>query len=390
MHKIIHISSDEKFINSAYYQFEKVSPNQNEFYIYGTIRENIKHIKLNDTFHFFELSQNFFELFNDSIIIFHSLPNELIKYLQFINKSNKVVWLLFGFETYEDKLLYPDNVLLDTITYKHFKTKSNRFSFKEQLKYYLFPIIRKLKRDLYYSKQEYQIIRRNEKLNNLKRVDYFGFAFDEEYKFQCELLNIKRPFFYFGYYPLEFIVNIKIEIKQNKNKIIIGHSGFPNGNHLDVINKIKNYNLSDVEVVIPFSYGEKNYINFVKNEISSKNIEVTFLEDFIPLSDYSELLNDVKIAILNNRRQQAIGNIITLIYFGAKVFLSEKNTFYQFLKRQNIIIYNYENELNDNSINFELTKEEMIFNKQKMIELFSEKKLLSGLQSSIENGKNGK
>lgn len=31
--KIIHIATDEKFINTAYWQFEKVAPGQNVFYI---------------------------------------------------------------------------------------------------------------------------------------------------------------------------------------------------------------------------------------------------------------------------------------------------------------------------------------------------------------------
>ncbi|WP_334125075.1 TDP-N-acetylfucosamine:lipid II N-acetylfucosaminyltransferase [Empedobacter brevis] len=281
-------------------------------------------------------------------------------------------------------MLYSENVLLDKITYKYFRNKSIGFNFKEQVKYYLFPFIRKIKKDLYYSEKEYQIIKREEKLNNLKRVDYIGSSFEEEKQIQSKILKFDRPLFDFWYYPLEVIVDMRTEINLNKGKVLIGHSGFSNGNHLDVVYKIKNYNLSNVEVIIPFSYGEKKYMEIVKKEIASLKINVKFLEDFMPLSLYSGLLNDVKIAVFNNRRQQAIGNIITLIYFGSKVFLSEKNTFYQFLKRQNVLVYNYEKELNDTSINVELTENEMIFNQQKMIELFSEKKLLNDLKESLE------
>ncbi len=384
MHKIVHICQDEKFINSAYLQFEQLYPNQNEFYIYDCLNGETKHIKRNETFHFFELNQEFFESLNNSIVVFHSIPNHLAKYLQFINKSNKVVWFLFGFETYGDQMLYSENVLLDKITYKYFRNKSIGFNFKEQVKYYLFPFIRKIKKDLYYSEKEYQIIKREEKLNNLKRVDYIGSSFEEEKQIQSKILKFDRPLFDFWYYPLEVIVDMRTEINLNKGKVLIGHSGFSNGNHLDVVYKIKNYNLSNVEVIIPFSYGEKKYMEIVKKEIASLKINVKFLEDFMPLSLYSGLLNDVKIAVFNNRRQQAIGNIITLIYFGSKVFLSEKNTFYQFLKRQNVLVYNYEKELNDTSINVELTENEMIFNQQKMIELFSEKKLLNDLKESLE------
>ena len=103
----------------------------------------------------------------------------------------------------------------------------------------------------------------------------------------------------------------------------------------------------------------------------------------MPLEDYNKILEGVKIAILNNRRQQAIGNIIALLYMGAKVFLSKKNTYYHFLKRNNIIVYCYEKDLNEKTINMGLNFEEIEHNRKMLFSLYNSKQLQSELQNSV-------
>jgi len=102
------------------------------------------------------------------------------------------------------------------------------------------------------------------------------------------------------------------------------------------------------------------------------------------LSDYNELLSNVGIAIFNNHRQQALGNTIALLWFGVKIFLSEQNPFYTFLKRNNIHIFSYENELNENSCNTFLTQEEIEQNRYILFKLLQQDVVTAILKKHID------
>jgi len=385
--KFIHICQDEKFINSAYNQFEELYPENNLLLVYGCSDKILNHIKISKEKIIFleniDQVTNFID--SNGIIIFHSLPDHILRVLDKIDTSIPIVWLLFGYETYGDSSLYSFKNQFDKLTYRLFNEKSLNFSIKEHLKFYLFPLIRNVKKDLYVSKIEHQHNLLKEKIKRLKQVDYFGFAYKDEYEYQCKLLKFERPFFNFLYYPLERIVNINQLINSNKNVIMIGHSGFPNGNHLDIINKIKEYKIGNSILKIPFSYGNANYINAVKPYLLQKRSDLHFIEEFVPLEEYNIFLNDVKVAIFNNRRQQAVGNIIALLFMGAKIFLSERNTFLHFLKDNKIKIYSYENQLTEDAINKGLTLCEIENNRKILFSLFNAKKLKEELQNSINN-----
>lgn len=384
MPRFLHICQDEKFINSAYKQFEELYPEKNDFYIYGCNKKETKHIQLNENFHFVDsLSDTFKNIPENCIVIFHSLPDLVIENLYLLPKSVKTVWFQFGFEVYEDKNLYSENQLLDTITKKYFSINAPHENWKDKIKTNIFPFIRIFKKDLYYTYGEIASQKRKSKIKHLERINFWGTSFEEEAINLSKTLGYQRPFFNFTYYPIEKIIDTELNFSPDKKFIMIGHSGFPNGNHLDVISKIKNYQLGETQLIIPFSYGVTKYINEVKPLLLKVRSDIKFIEDFMPLEDYNKILEGVKIAILNNRRQQAIGNIIALLYMGAKVFLSKKNTYYHFLKRNNIIVYCYEKDLNEKTINMGLNFEEIEHNRKILFSLYNSKQLQSELQNSV-------
>ena len=88
MPRFLHICQDEKFINSAYKQFEELYPEKNDFYIYGCNKKETKHIQLNENFHFVDsLSDTFKNIPENCIVIFHSLPDLVIENLYLLPKS---------------------------------------------------------------------------------------------------------------------------------------------------------------------------------------------------------------------------------------------------------------------------------------------------------------
>ena len=170
--------------------------------------------------------------------------------------------------------------------------------------------------------------------------------------FLVKLIQQRKQFFNFWYYPLELIVDVTDLIYLPKKNLLIGNSGYKSGNHLDVFHAIKTFSIpTDAQVIVPLNYGESAYIQEVLAS-GKKHFKTMFnpLLNFMPLHEYNTHLESVGVAILNNKRQQAVGNTIALLWFGAKVFLSNKNPFYHYLKRMGVEIYSYETELNAKSI----------------------------------------
>lgn len=377
---IVHICDDEKFINSAITQFESCFPEQNTFYVFPiSTEEDFKHIQSSTFVHKTNkeaLTQIIPSITNDTIVVLHSLSPEFYDFVLQLPIQIKIVWLCFGFEVYNDSNYFKSNVLLDVITRTKFPDfkKSKKDQFIEILR----PYFRLLKPSFPFSSKEY-------KRKVFKRLDYFGCPFLEEYQSVKKLLGIKRTFFNFWYYPLDIIVDVKKPIQYPKAKMIIGNSGFKSGNHLDVFDKIKEYSLRGSEIIVPLNYGKANYIKEILSQ-GKKDFKDSFkpLLDFMPLAAYNTILESVGVAILNNKRQQAVGNTIALLWFGAKVFLSHKNPFYHYLKRIGVLVYCYETELNEKSISQFLSLEQMEHNRKLLYQELNHAHLAGLLKEQIE------
>jgi hypothetical protein len=377
--QIVHICEDEKFINSAVEQFEHCFPRQNTFYVLPvSTDENFKHVKSQDFIHrtaAADLISISSTLSNSTIVVLHSLSPRFYDFILQLPTNIKIIWFCFGFEVYNDSNYFKNDLLLDKLTKQKFpetkKTAKDKF-IEAARPYYRF-----VKPTLPMSPKEY-------KHKVMQRINYLGSSFEEEFENVCKLTRLKKQFFHFWYYPLEIITDTQKPIVFPKRNIIIGNSGFKSGNHLDVFDKIKAYSLPDIEIVVPLNYGEAKYIQDILIE-GKKVFNATFqpLLDFMPLAAYNTILESVGVAILNNKRQQAVGNTIALLWFGAKVFLSQKNPFYHYLKRKGVIVYCYETELNNKSISQFLSLEQMEHNRIVLFQELNQSHLATLLKEQI-------
>jgi dTDP-N-acetylfucosamine:lipid II N-acetylfucosaminyltransferase len=378
--QIVHICEDEKFINSAVEQFEHCFPGQNTFFVLPVSSdENFKHVKSQTFIHKTtpeNLTQVSSSISNEAIVVLHSLSPRFYDFVLQLPKNIKIIWFCFGFEVYNDANYFKNDLLLDKLT-KH-KFPETKKSKKDKFIEVARPYYRLVKPSLSLSPKEY-------KHKVMQRIDYLGSSFYEEFEQVSRLIKQKKKFFDFWYYPLELIVGVQKPIVYPKTNIIIGNSGFKSGNHLDVFDKIKNYSLKDIEIVVPLNYGEPKYIQEVLAE-GKKDFNVAFkpLLDFMPLAEYNTILESVGVAILNNKRQQAVGNTIALLWFGAKVFLSHKNPFYHYLKRTGVLVYCYEMELTEKSISQFLSLEQMEHNRIVLFQELNQAHLADLLKEQIE------
>ncbi|SDG47414.1 TDP-N-acetylfucosamine:lipid II N-acetylfucosaminyltransferase [Psychroflexus sediminis] len=363
--KFIHIAKDEKFINSAYWQFEQVVPGQNVFYIlvddlspdklkYLSLRENMILIK-NDLVSMREFLESiktfthfiFHGLGYESSIIFNRLPEGSIRY-----------WMLFGIEFYQNQYLYDNNNLFGGETNLLYKRSLSKFrSLKTLFKAKYYRINKKTK------------IPELEIKEAIENADFLGIFYKEEFNFiKSRIKNEKLEHLKFSYYPIEKMLN-DAEAFVSGNNILLGNSASYTNNHLEVLNLLSNLNISDKKVICPLSYGDEYYAKTIIKEGRNK-LKNSFeaLNDFIPLHKYNSYLEQCGFVIMNHYRQQAVGNVMTMLWMGAKVFLDDRNTLYHYLKRINVNVFNIKHDLNQKELSHLLNREQRLHNRKILLD----------------------
>ncbi|MGK7376401.1 TDP-N-acetylfucosamine:lipid II N-acetylfucosaminyltransferase [Planococcus sp. 1R117A] len=133
--------------------------------------------------------------------------------------------------------------------------------------------------------------------------------------------------------------------------IQIGNSADPTNKHIEAFKRLERFKDENIKVFVPLSYGDKKYAQEVILEgeriFGDKFIP---LIDFLPPSEYSNYLNSIDIAIFNNNRQQALGNIYALLYLNKKVILrSDTSMSNHFIEKFDIHL---EDALNINNLKY--------------------------------------
>ncbi len=164
-----------------------------------------------------------------------------------------------------------------------------------------------------------------------------------DYELARKWYGAKGDYYYSFVYPSNLYKEYNIpNTNQSNTKIIqIGNSATQTNNHLEVFEKLKLYKNEDIKIICPLSYGDSHIRNIVikrgKEIFSDKFIPII---DFMPYNEYLNLLSKVDIAIFNHDRQQAIGNMITLLGLGKKVYIRDDITTWDFCKEHNLKVFN--------------------------------------------------
>lgn len=157
--------------------------------------------------------------------------------------------------------------------------------------------------------------------------------------------ELYKCLYYPSVIPNYSINNNKNNNKNNQNKfILIGNSASPTNNHKSILNKIRKTNLDNTKLICPLSYGDMSYAKSIKKYgkelFGDKFIS---LDSFLTINAYNKLLKNIDIAIFNHKRQQAMGNILTLLYLGKKVYIRDDIVTWEFFRQNNIKVYSINN-----------------------------------------------
>ncbi|WP_339652784.1 TDP-N-acetylfucosamine:lipid II N-acetylfucosaminyltransferase [uncultured Maribacter sp.] len=376
--ELIHISDDEKFVDNIYWQFEKIYPGQNKYYILvDNASKALKYVTKRNGFIIVEKKnyRTISKLLNpDNIVFIHNL--EEYKSRIVLETSGKVnfVWMFYGVEYFS---FFDAGDLFGPISrkyqYQWLKTFLKR---KFEPLFLTYHFIKNKK------KHPRLLIR-----EAVKKVSYFAIVHEEDFLLVKNKLRVELKHFLFSYYPLEFIVSDLGNGGVNSNNILLGNSSFLSNNHFEAIQILSKMNIQGRKIITPLSYGDADYAEEVMN-VGKIRFGASFvpINNFMPLKEYNKILNSCSVAIFNNYRQQAIGNTITLLWMGTKVYLDERNTFYQFLKRLKIHIFSINKDLNENNPKAleSLNESEIKHNRKILSQELGSKVLLNKLHDQIE------
>lgn len=114
-----------------------------------------------------------------------------------------------------------------------------------------------------------------------------------------------------------------IENGTHKN-IIVGNSATKTNRHIEALKLLQGYANEDISIYVPLAYGDNLYaeeiIAFGTSAFGEKFIPI---REYMSLENYFSLLSTMDIALFNNDRQQAIGNIMALAFLSKKLYLRE-------------------------------------------------------------------
>lgn len=363
---ILHLVTDEKFTDYAIKQFELEEYNS-EFVLIPSngmlnIVKYVNKVKLvnRDSEEFNEL---LYDLKKYNAIILHGMHWAFweTNILENVPPHVKVAWVFWGGDLYGRSDVDINNIAPITKFVLNFrnKIKPNNVLGNQW----------EIPRELY------------------KRIDYCLSDELEEYEFAKTELDNEMNYHWYNYYSLEETLGNLIDKKTKGNNIVIGNSATKECNYFDILFKVKFLNIKNRKIILPLSYGSPWIRNYVSKlgKVLFKNLML--LSNFLERDEYNKILLNCNTMIMPHYFPQAQGNIITGLWLGMKVYLSEKNMTYHYFKRIGCYVYSIEKELKNTNKEFINTpeSEERILHNREILKFWYSKDNMSKRNKELVN-----
>lgn len=330
----LHVLLDEKVVNSFINLMEEAFPDESTYLIIAkngtpqrvSLRENIVSFDQSSS----ELKHFLADISDYKHVCLHSIGGE--RFYQYINHPS-ISWVIWGAELYISLLRFKG--------YENYYDKAMQYKVRAgRMPVWLYKTLINIR--------DYGIYCREEKLIN--RIRYVITDNDCDYEVFDHYYRDKGLIYpgTINYYPIESLIEPS---KQNEvcsgSAIWVGNSADPNGNHVWVFEKLKKYT-SDVKILSPISYGDVRFMKYLDEEGQSLlGNKFVPLKEFLPVNEYYSKFLQANAFIFGHFRQTAVGNILMALYFGGKVFLSNRNPLLKMYKRNGFYIYSIEDDLTE-------------------------------------------
>lgn len=380
--RILHLATDDKFIDHAFPLFEHTFPNSNDVIIFSN-SANLKYVKVKTLKTILvtpwklrkpRIENLIYQPYD--LVVFHSFNNLIYPEVFNIPLNTPTIWLGWGFDYYYD-IFSRDALLLD----KTAQTYSNIRSGK------LIDIFRH-SRDVFH---DYLIKLRfqKSKFKAIEKISVFSPVLPKEYEllFKSHKWDAFPQYARWNYGTIEDnLIRGFEDDKINGDGILVGNSSSFTCNNIEALELLQRIGVDGRKIVAPLSYGNKRYGEIVKT-LGSNYFGENFIPllNFIPIQEYVSIIKKCGFVVMNHKRQQAVGNIVIMLYLGAKVFVREENPVFQFFEDLGVSVSTIQElENKPEMLQAPLSPEERKSNRQIVSEYWSREKALERTKSIVE------
>ena len=219
----------------------------------------------------------------------------------------------------------------------------------------------------------------------IKRVDYIIPVFVDDFHALQQLIPCKaRPLEW--NYPCPQSISIVFKDKKcTGNNWLVGNSAHYSNNHIEMLMRLGRIKGHTGKVLVPLSYGDMQYRkDIIKWGQRIFNERFCPLDRFVHYDAYLNTLCSCAAAFFNTRRQQAVANIASLMYFGTRVFLRQDNPAYHYLKRQGAVVFSIQSDMPKHAEQIETPLDgETLSHNRAVIEQFSTDDIITNRTKSI-------
>jgi len=321
---ILHLLTDEKFTDYAIRHFSAIEP-QSEFILipsncamdYVGCINQCRIIKQNST----EFNELLTQLGNYDAIVLHGMhwSNWETPILKGVPNRVKVAWNLWGGDIYgrsdiKNSFRTPIDRLMATL--HHLRCPEPKDSTWE------------IDKALF------------------QRIDYCLADEQEEFEYvQKYTNNYRMKMLWYAYFSVEKTVGGLLDKRIKGDNIWLGNCASEDTNLFSALVQLKLRGLDGRKIICPLSYNT----SWVQTRINQLG-KVLFHTNFIPLNDYvdretyNNLMLDCGTMIMPPRKPQGHGNILTGLWLGMRVYMSEYSIAYNFFKRIGAHVYSWESD----------------------------------------------
>lgn len=362
MKKILHFVIDDKFIRDSVKCFQMASLTEDTFYLVS-LDENYS-LKYENRFINIVSETEAIKMVTSGsydALVLHSLYALPPHILRVVNPGIKVIWFGWGYDMYNNYFPYKP-----IIPCRIFKDKTARLHNSFDWKNARIKLTEPVKRIVYKEKYSVKVVQ-----EALGRIDFFAGVFEEEYdllKNSNKYIRAKKAIHNY-IHPEEFDKkDINLIEHTEGNNILLGNSGGDTNNHIDVLSLLYNVTggkLGDIKIICPLSYGgKKDYIDKViktgRNLFGDSFVPLT---SFLPLDEYNSLVQSCSSVLMGHLRQAAVGNCLTSMWMGLKLFMYEDSMNYQHYSKEGLTIFSLDTDLSGECLKQRLPDNDILKNR---------------------------
>lgn len=353
---ILHFLTDDKFADYAVKQFREVN-SDSEFICLDTMG-CMNLVRSKDTISVMRpLSKEFIAKLDDlgkyNAIILHGMHwgKWQVPILQKVPSHVKVAWVLWGGDIYG----------------RHDITEN-----------FLAPITdcvdgwRKLYNRLFQKKKANVDLSWEIPVSMYQRVDYCLTSQQEEFDYAKNFTHADFKHLWYTYFSIDEMIGDLKEKRSTGNNIWFGHSATITTNFFDAVllmHRSKHKVGKNQKIIMPLSYGapwlKTREAKFAKLFFGKR---AQILTDFLPRHDYNELMLQCSTMVMPSYVSQGMGNIITGLWLGMRVYMSERNISYAFLRRIGLHVYSIEKDFP--KYGYTLVEDEIVTHNRQIIQGF--------------------